>query len=70
MSDLASFMASPKPQREVLAALGNYVAARQALNTAVSAAVFRGATWDDIGAWIGIPAEMARLRFTTKEKKT
>jgi hypothetical protein len=63
-------MASPKPQREVLTALGNYVAARQALNTAVSAAVFRGATWDDIGAWIGIPAEMARLRFTTKEKKT
>lgn len=68
MSDLASFMAAPKPQQAVMKALGDYVAARQSLNTAVASAVFRGATWADIGAWMGIPAEMAELRFTKKEK--
>jgi hypothetical protein len=68
MTDLAQFMAAPKPQRAVIKALGDYVAARKALSAAVTAAVLRGATWEDIGAWMGIPAEMARMRFTEARK--
>jgi hypothetical protein len=69
MTDLAGFMAAPVPRQRVLKAVGDYVAARQALNTAVAAAVYRGATWADIGAWLGITAEMAEMRFTEKPKE-
>jgi hypothetical protein len=69
VTDLAQFMAAPVPQRAVMKALGDYITARKALSAAVAAAVYRGATWEDIGAWMGIPAEMAQVRFTSKPKE-